>query len=92
MSPPPFFRPCRDTIKTSHNQRVGASARKVLFARQEDKDGDNSSSTSMIILDILDDGAYYVWKPEGEKAVSETTVRDFLAAYKAKTLERHQLG
>ena len=21
VTPPPFFRPCRDTIKTSHNQR-----------------------------------------------------------------------
>jgi nucleoredoxin len=57
-----------------------------------DKDGAGSSSTSMVILDIPDDGAYYVWKPEGEKVVSETAVRDFLAAYKAKTLERHQLG
>ena len=27
MSPPPFFRPCRDTIKTSHNQLVAAPLR-----------------------------------------------------------------
>merc|ERR1711939_146434 len=48
--------------------------------------------TSMIILDIPDDGAYYVWRPEEKQAVSETAVRAFVEAYKAKSLERLQLG
>lgn len=44
----------------------------------------------MVLVDIPDDGGYYVW--EGSEALSETSVREFTAAYKAKTLKRHQLG
>jgi len=77
----------------------------LIFATAESADGNiaeqvrklvkldkGDAPTSMVILDIPEDGAYYMWEPEGEKVVSETAVRDFLAAYKAKTLTRHQLG
>jgi len=43
----------------------------------------------MALLDIPDDGGYYV-SPATE--ITEETVSGFLAAYKAKALERKQLG
>jgi hypothetical protein len=51
----------------------------------------------MVLLDIPDDGAYYVWTPkDGDTALSnmlsEASVRDFIADYKAKSLLRHQLA
>jgi len=79
-----------------------ASDPELVFATAETPDGniaeqvrklakldEGKQVTSMVILDIPDDGAYYVWKGE---VVDEASVRTFLAAYKAKTLERLQLG
>jgi nucleoredoxin len=47
-----------------------------------------SGTPDMVLLDISDDGGYYVH--EGE--VTEQSVRDFLAGYKAKKLTRKQLS
>jgi len=58
---------------------------------------DDDRGTKMVLLDIPDDGAYYVWTPkDGDTALSnmlsEASVRDFIADYKAKSLLRHQLA
>jgi len=53
------------------------------------KIGAPSSAPKMVLLDIPDEGGYYV-SPATE--VTPDTVRGFLDAYKAGTLERKQLG
>lgn len=49
---------------------------------------DRGDKVEMVLLDIPDDGAYYVH--EGD--VTEESVLKFVEAYKAKTLERKQLS
>lgn len=54
----------------------------------------HETPVTMVLLDIPDEGAFYVWKPpaDGATAPTEASVREFMAAYKAKTLVRQQLG
>jgi hypothetical protein len=51
---------------------------------------------AMVLLDIPDNGAYYVWqRPEGageSAALTEADVSKFVADYMAKSLERLQLS
>ena len=55
---------------------------------------EEGKGVAMLLLDIPDDGAYYVWKrPEGAgEGVTEADVTKFIADYKAKSLERRQLS
>ena len=56
---------------------------------------EESKGVAMVLLDIPDNGAYYVWqRPEGagEIAVTEADVSKFVADYRAKSLERLQLS
>jgi nucleoredoxin len=57
--------------------------------RQMMKLGSPTAAPQMILLDIPDDGGYYV-SPATE--VTAETVKGFLEAYKAGALERQQLG
>jgi len=69
---------------------TGNIAEQVRKLCKLDKD---DTGTSMVLLDIPDDGAFYVWSGgSGDAVVNEASVREFTAAYKAKTLVRHQLG
>ena len=43
----------------------------------------------MLLLDIPDGGAYYLF--DGNE-VNAGSIREFVAAYEAKTLDRRQLG
>jgi len=55
----------------------------------------STATVSMVLLDIPDEGAFYVWEPPADgatTAITEDSVRQFTAAYKNKTLVRHQLG
>lgn len=63
---------------------IAAQVRKLCKLDGED------SKVKMVLVDIPDDGGYYVW--DGSEALTEAAVREFTAAYKAKTLKRHQLG
>jgi nucleoredoxin len=56
---------------------------------------EESKGVAMVLLDIPDNGAYYVWqRPEGagEIAVTEADVSKFVADYRAKSLQRLQLS
>jgi len=53
------------------------------------KVGEPTATPQLILFDIPDDGGYYV-SPATE--VTDATVRGFLEAYKAKSLERKQLS
>jgi len=57
--------------------------------RQLTKLGSPTAKPAMCILDIPDEGGYYV-SPAAE--ITEETVKGFLEAYKAKALERLQLS
>jgi nucleoredoxin len=57
--------------------------------RKLTKLGEPSAKPQMVLLDIPDEGGYYV-SPATE--VTAETVSGFLEAYKAKALERQQLG
>jgi len=55
----------------------------------------SSATMSMVLLDIPDEGAFYVWAPPADgatTAITEDLERQFTAAYKNKTIVRHQLG
>ena len=62
---------------------VGPQVRKLTGV------GDASATAQMILLDIPDEGGFYV-APDGP--VTADAVSDFLAKYKAGSLERKQLG
>merc|ERR1712232_1437849 len=49
-----------------------------------------SKKPSMVLMDIPDEGGYYV--ADADKGVTAETVEAFLADYKAKKLERKQLS
>jgi hypothetical protein len=51
--------------------------------------GEAGAEARLVLLDIPDDGAYYL--PEPGSSVDAPGVRAFLAAYAAKGLTRHQL-
>merc|ERR1719453_2027256 len=57
--------------------------------RKLTKLGDATSAPQMVLLDIPDDGGFYV-SPATE--VTAETVTAFLEGYKGKALERKQLG
>lgn len=48
-----------------------------------------TSQPALLLLDIPDDGGFYTTVPEG--GVSAAAIREFIAAYNAKTLTRSQL-
>lgn len=54
---------------------------------------DSERGTKMVLLDIPDDDAYYVWtSKDPDTVINESDVRDFIADYKGKTILHHQLG
>ncbi len=75
---------------------IGASAGKILEQLREMTKIEDSKCVSMVLLDIPDNGAYYLWqRPDGAGeivgTVTETDVSKFVADYRAKSLERRQL-
>ena len=52
--------------------------------------GGEGKKGQLVLLDIPDDGGFYV--AEGGGAADAAAIRAFLAAYDAKTLARRQLG
>jgi len=60
--------------------------------RKLTKLGDATASPQMIILDIPDQGGFYVAEGPGKTAVDEAAIAKFVADYKAQKLERKQLG
>jgi hypothetical protein len=75
---------------------IGASAGKILEQLREMTKIEDSKGVSMVLLDIPDNGAYYLWqRPDGAGeivgTVTETDVSKFVADYRAKSLERRQL-
>lgn len=60
---------------------------------------DDSKGVAMVLLDIPDEGGFYVWEgPKGgssdddAKAITQETIEKFVADYRAKTLSRQQLS
>ena len=59
---------------------------------------ESDQAVAMVMLDIADDGAFYVWKgPEGDtkdavQAITAASIDKFLADYKSNALERKQLS
>lgn len=59
---------------------------------------ESEQAVAMVMLDIADDGAFYVWEsPKGDtmdtvKAITAASIDKFLADYKANALERKQLS
>merc|ERR1712167_208237 len=51
-----------------------------------------AGKAQMVLLDIPDEGGFYVWDNADGAALNEEAVRAFTAAYSAKTLKRQQLG
>jgi len=86
--------PLAEAAKASQEELCFFAATKVEGGpvsqiRQMTKLGDAGSAPAMILLDIPDEGAYYV---SDATEATATTIQAFLAAYKAGTLDRKQLG
>merc|ERR1711977_663621 len=86
------------TVAEEHYVQAGKDVGEMPFRFFSGPDGDVakqlrdltqiSSGSKMILLDIPDDGAFYVCQ-QGAGAAEE--VRQFISDYKAKKLERQQL-
>ena len=57
-----------------------------------DENAAAAGKAQMVLLDIPDEGGFYVWDNADGAALNEEAVRAFTAAYSAKTLKRQQLG
>lgn len=57
-----------------------------------DENAAAAGKAQMLLLDIPDEGGFYVWDNADGAALNEEAVRAFAAAYSAKTLKRQQLG
>merc|ERR1712100_45078 len=69
--------------------RVAEQVRKLC---KLDEDAAAAGKAQMVLLDIPDEGGFYVWDNADGAALNEEAVRAFTAAYCAKTLKRQQLG